>query len=153
MGSVVSIRRPPVIRHQWQRVKKPEQPESLAPLAVYVGSFFTIAIAMAIAVVLCLSNTWAEALPLIGLVFVIALAKIILADVLFYIMVRSDRDAEAVQAEKAAKAGAVLKRGMARTPSLSFKRAVNHSGVIRRGGGKVTILAHPPRKEPPRPSR
>jgi hypothetical protein len=112
-----------------------------------------VALAMAAAVVIAASNSWAEAVPMIVVVAVIALTKIVLANAAFYVMIRSDAEAEAMQAEKvAAKAGAVLRRSLPSIPPRSLnptpsrprvaaKNGFAKTGLAKNGGVKLAVLA------------
>jgi hypothetical protein len=75
--------------------------ESWKSLLVLVVVFTATAIAMSVSVVLAGSNSWAEAMPLIVFVVVFALTKILLANALFYVMIRSDAHSESVAAKRA----------------------------------------------------
>src|SRR6266851_991743 len=90
MGSVIPIRRRRPARMTWQKPATPEARESMQSLLVLVIVFSVVALAMAAAVVVVASNSWAEAVPLIVVVAVIALTKIVLANAAFYVMIRSD---------------------------------------------------------------
>jgi hypothetical protein len=156
MGSVVSIGRVRPVKGQWRKVAKPQPvPESSAPLIAFIASFLFAALAMSTAVVITASKSWADVLPLISVLFVIALTKIILADALFYVMMRSDSEAEAIHAARAAAApGFVLRRPLPPTFSRTLKRPVPKTRLHGRiSTAKVTILARKPGRgtQPPNP--
>ena len=126
-------------------------------LLVLVIVFSVVALAMAAAVVVAASNSWAEAVPLIVVVAVIALTKIVLANAAFYIMIRSDAQAEAMHTEKAAvKSGAVLRRPLpsiaprSLNPMPSRPRTAAKNGFAKTGGAKLAVLATKSQGKPPR---
>ena len=153
MGSVIPIRRRRPARTTWQKSASPEARESMQSLLVLVIVFSVVALAMAAAVVIAASNSWAEAVPLIVVVAVIALTKIVLANAAFYMMIRYDAQAEALYAEKAAaKAGAVLRRPLPSipprylnpTPSrprIAAKNGFAKTGFDKSGSVKLAVLA------------
>jgi hypothetical protein len=149
MAAVIPIRRRRPARMTWQKPASPETRESLQSLLILVIAFSVVALAMAAAVVIAASNSWAEAVPLIVVVAVIALTKIVLANAAFYMMIRSDAQAEALYAEKAAaKAGAVLRRPLPSIPPRSLNptpsrpRIAAKNGFAKTGGGaKLAVLA------------
>ncbi|MBF6569193.1 MAG: hypothetical protein IVW54_10005 [Candidatus Binataceae bacterium] len=115
MGSVVKISRRRPIDPPVRRIRSPEQREAedWRSLIVLATVFSATAVAMAIAVVVAGSSNWAEAIPLIACVVVIALTKVVLADAVFFIMIRSDTHAEAkamAAAADARAAGLVIRR-------------------------------------------
>ncbi len=158
MGSVIPIRRRRPARMTWQKSATPETRESMQSLLVLVIVFSVVALTMAAAVVVVASNSWAEAVPLIVVVAVIALTKIVLANAAFYVMIRSDAQAEAMYAEKtAAKAGAVLRRPLSSIPPRSLNptpsrpRIAAKNGLAKSSGAKLAVLAAKSSGKPPRP--
>jgi nitrate/nitrite transporter NarK len=142
----------------WQKTAAPETRESMQSLLVLVIVFSVVALAMAAAVVVAASNSWAEAVPLIVVVAVIALTKIVLANAAFYVMIRSDAQAEATYAEKAAtKAGAVIRRPLPSIPPRSLNptpsrpRVAVKSGFSKTGGVKLAVLSTKSQRKSPRP--
>lgn len=122
-------------------------------MVVLAVVFTGAAIAMSLTVVLAGSNSWAEAVPLIAFVVVFALTKIVLADALFYVMIRSDAHSEAVAAaaSKAKAAGLVIRRPRM-LPGLSLVKA---TGARPRKTGpssnvRLAVLARKPANPPPR---
>src|ERR1700689_820062 len=96
MGSVVKLSRRRPIDPPARRIRSPQEREAedWRSLIVLATVFSATAVAMAIAVVVAGSSNWAEAIPLIACVVVIALTKVVLADAVFFIMIRSDTLAE-----------------------------------------------------------
>lgn len=156
MGSIIQLNR--------RRSAIPASPPVTAPrnyeddswksLVVLVVVFTVTAIAMSVAVVVAGSNSWAEAVPLIVFVAVLALTKIVLANALFYVMIRSDAHSEAVAAAAASEAtaaGLVIRRS--RTPP-GLNRAKVASARPRKGGPSSNVplaaLARKPANPPPR---
>jgi len=128
--------------------------ESWKSLLVLVVVFTATAIAMSASVVLAGSNTWAEAVPLIVFVAVFALSKVFLANLLFYVMIRSDAHSEAVAAAAAAQikaTGLVIRRP--RIPP-GFNRPKLAGARPRKGASasnvRLAILARKPPNPPPR---
>jgi hypothetical protein len=162
MAAVIPIRRRRPARMKWQKSATPEMRESMQSLLVLVIAFSVVALAMAAAVVVAASNSWAEAVPLMVVVAVIALTKIVLANAAFYMMIRSDAQAEAMYAEKAAaKTGAVLRRPLPSIPPRSLnptpsrprigvKNGFVKNGFTKTGGAKLAVLATKSPGKPPR---
>jgi hypothetical protein len=157
MAAVIPIRRGRPARMTWQKPATPETRESMQSLLVLVIVFSVVALAMAAAVVIAASNSWAEAVPMIVVVAVIALTKIVLANAAFYVMIRSDAEAEAMHAEKvAAKAGAVIRRPVpsiaprSLNPTPSRPRIAVKNGFSKAGGVKLAVLAAKSPGKPPR---
>jgi hypothetical protein len=157
MAAVIPMRRGRPARMTWQKPATPETRESMQSLLVLVIVFSVVALAMAAAVVIAASNSWAEAVPLIVVVAVIALTKIVLANAAFYVMIRSDAQAEATYAEKApAKAGAVIRRPFPSipprclNPTPSRPRVAAKTGFAKTGGAKLAVLATKSSGKPPR---
>ncbi len=157
MAAVIPIRRGRPARMTWQKPASPEARESMQSLLVLVIVFSVVALAMAAAVVIAASNSWAEAVPLIVVVAVIALTKIVLANAAFYVMIRSDAEAEAMHAEKvAAKAGAVIRRPLPSIPPRSLNptpsrpRIAAKNGFAKTGCAKLAVLASKSQGKPPR---
>ncbi len=154
MGSVIPIRHRRPARMTWQKSATPETRESMQSLLILVIAFSVVALAMAAAVVIAASNSWAEAVPLMVVVAVIALTKIVLAS--------SDAQAEAVYAEKAAaKAGAVLRRPLPSIPPRSLnptpsrpriaaKNGFAKTDFSKTGAAKLAVLASKSPGKPPR---
>jgi fumarate reductase subunit C len=141
MGSVIPIRRRRPARMTWQKSATLETRESMQSLLVLVIVFSVVALAMAAAVVIAASNSWAEAVPLIVVVAVIALTKIVLANAAFYVMIRSDTQAEAIYAEKAAAKG-VLRQPPPSIPPRSLNPTPSRPRVAaKNGGAKLAVLA------------
>ena len=158
MAAVIPIRRGRPARMTWQKSATPETRESMQSLLVLVIVFSAVALAMAAAVVIAASNSWAEAVPLIVVVAVIALTKIVLANAAFYVMIRSDAQTEALYAEKtAAKAGAVIRRPLPSIPPRSLNptpsrpRIAAKTGFTKNAGAKLAILATKSPGKSPRP--
>lgn len=102
-------------------------------MLILAGAFGATAIVMSAAVIAALSKTWTDVLVMGAFIFVVALAKIVLADVLFYVMIRSDAAAEAA-IEAKAKRGAVFRRPMRTPPRPGFKPpAAIHKSARKRG--------------------
>lgn len=119
-------------------------------LLILIVVFGCAALAMTAAVVISAAASWAAAIPLLICIFVIALAKIFLADALFYIMIRSDAHAEARAAE----------RGDRRRCGLVIRRPPDPRGGPRRprhalAGGHIRAIAsaQPPAGRIPNPKR
>jgi hypothetical protein len=81
----------------------------------------------------------------------------VLATAAFYMMIRSDRHAEAIYAEKAAaKSGAVLRRPLPSIPPRSLNptpsrpRIAAKKGFAQTGGVKLAVLATKSSGKPPR---
>lgn len=113
MGSVVKFNRarPPRRNARTTVDHAAREAESNKSLISLIVAFSFAALAMTAAVVITASNSWAEALPLLGCIFVITLAKVFLADALFYVMIRSDREAESRAAARVdRRAGVVIRR-------------------------------------------
>jgi hypothetical protein len=113
MGSVVKFNRarPPRRNARTTADRATRETESNKSLLWLIVAFSFAALAMTAAVVITASDSWTEALPLLACIFVIALAKIFLADALFYVMIRSDREAESRAAARAGRrAGLVIRR-------------------------------------------
>jgi hypothetical protein len=125
--------------------------DAMRSLIVPVVVFSATAVAMSVAVVVAGSDSWADATPLIVFVSVFALTKVILANALFYVMLRSDAHSEAVAAaalkEKAA--GTIIRRphfapGLNRlNPAANRRRKPGAASNVR--------LAIIPRRKPPNP--
>src|SRR5271155_4098426 len=107
MGSIVQLKRRSFVRRPQKAPANAESRQAANSLLILISAFGATAIVMSIAVVVVASSTWTDVLVMSAFVFVFALAKIVLADVLFYLMMRSDADVEAAIAAKAA-AGAVF---------------------------------------------
>jgi hypothetical protein len=155
MGSVhqFSRRRPVSTLFQPAAARRNYEEESWKSMVVLAVVFTGAAIAMSLAVVLTGSNSWAEAVPLIAFVVVFALTKVVLADALFYVMIRSDEHSEAAAAaaSKAKAAGLVIRRPRI-TPGLSLVKA---SGARPRKTGassnvRLAVIPRKPRNPPPR---
>ena len=143
MGSVIQIsRRRPVRRIARPSPTDTEGREAIRSLYILIGGFFATALIMCAAVVAALSNTWTDVLVISSVVFVFALVKIIIANVLMYVMIRADETAE--QAPVSAKAGAVFVRKPTpsrRNPPRGGRRGTKH------GAGRLAVMA---RNAPPR---
>ncbi len=113
MGAVVKINRarPPRRNARTAADHAAREAESNKSLIGLIVAFSFAALAMTAAVVITASDSWADAMPLLACIFVIALAKIFLADALFYVMIRSDREAESRAAARVdRRAGLVIRR-------------------------------------------
>ena len=117
-------------------------------LVILAVVFAATAVAMGIAVVVAGSSTWTEAVPLIAFVVVFALTKVVLADALFYVMIRSDVHAEAKAVEAAARAHAA-RMVIRRPPRGAHLRSIVGRGIRPRraelNGFRPTIVPRPPR--------
>jgi hypothetical protein len=153
MGSVFQLRRyrPAAIARQPVRAPRTHDDESMSSLIVLVVVFSATAIAMSVAVVIAGSDSWASATPLIVFVSVFALTKVILANALFYVMLRSDAHSEAVAAAtlKAKAAGSVIRRPRLAPGLNQLKPAGNRRRVT--GASSNVRLAILPRRKPPSP--
>jgi len=146
MGSIVPLRGRRTLRRSWRDAPVDASTrQSATSMLILVGVFGATAIVMSVAVVAALSNTWTDVLVMSAFIFVVALAKIVLADVLFYVMIRSDAAAEAA-IEAKAKAGAVFRRPMRTPPRPGFKPpAANRKSPRRTGDVKLASLPSRPR--------
>ena len=158
MGSVVKLSRRRPIDPPVRRIRSTEQREAedWRSLIVLATVFSATAVAMAIAVVVAGSSNWAEAIPLIACVVVIALTKVVLADAVFFIMIRSDTHAEAkamAAAAAARAAGLVIRR--APPPPRMRQIKMRQTGSRPRKPGQGAIRLAPPARKPggtaPRP--
>jgi hypothetical protein len=113
MGSVVKFNRARPLRRNARTTvdRAAREAESNRSLIGLIVAFSFAALAMTAAVVITASDSWADALPLLACIFVIALAKVFLADALFYVMIRSDREADSRAAARVARrTGLVIRR-------------------------------------------
>jgi hypothetical protein len=146
MGSVIQISRRPLVR----RIERPSRSdadggESIRSLYILIGGFLATALIMCAVVVAALSNTWMDVLVISGVVFVFALVKIIIANVLMYMMIRVDETTAA--APVPAKAGAVFVRKP--TPSRRNPPGGGRRGT-KPGAGRLAVMAHKPLPRAPR---
>lgn len=146
MGSVLQLHRRSSIRRNWRKAPvNAEKRESANSILILVGTFGATAIAMSLVVVAIASNTWTDVVVMSAFVFVVALAKIVMANALFYMMIRSDAAAEAKIAAKA-KTGAVFRRPVPTPPRPALKQAAAHRKTVRKiGSGKLASLSSRPR--------
>jgi len=131
MGSVVQLKRkPPPLPTARRPSEELEQRESTRSLLILMGGFFFTAVVMCMAVVIAASSTWTDVAVLSLFVIVFALLKIVLANALFWTMIRYDSDHEAVAA--IARTGAVFRR-----PAMNLPRAITaaNGGIHRSGRG------------------
>lgn len=153
MGSVVEFnRRRSLVRPARAAAERAARDaESNKSLLILIVVFSCAALAMTAAVVISASDSWAAAIPLLVCIFVIALAKIFLADALFYIMIRSDAHAESREAE----------RGDRHRCGLVIRRPPDPRGGPRRprhalAGRHIRVIASgqpPPARRIPDPKR
>jgi hypothetical protein len=113
MGSVVQLKRRRTAAPKPRAKNAREDEESRRSLMVLVGTFTFAAVAMSAAVVIAGSNSWAEAAPLIACVIFFALAKVLLADMAFFGLLRADRASEAAALERKKVSGSVMRRPVA----------------------------------------
>jgi len=147
MGSVVRLGRRPA-RGNWQKpAPDAETQEAARSLTILVGAFGATAVAMSIVVVAVASNTWRDVVVMSAFVIVFALTKIILADALFYVMIRSDAAAEASAAAAKGASGAVFRRPRQIYPMTRLKSGAARSKTGLGGRAKLALIA---KKPPPR---
>ncbi len=131
MGSVVEFnrRRAPKRSPRTAAAAAAREAEANKSLIGLIVAFSLAALAMTAAVVIAASDSWADAIPLLVCIFVIALAKIFLADALFYVMIRADAHSEIRAAEvRERRAGLVIRRP--RNPLGGARRSRNaHAGA------------------------
>jgi len=142
MGSVIQFSR----RRRARRIveKAPadgETRDSIRSLYILIGGFFATALIMCGTVVAALSTTWTDVLVISGVVFVFALVKIVIANLLMYVMIRADR--QTADKPVSARAGAALARKPAtyrRTPPppRGGRRAAKPSA------GRLAVMARNP---------
>lgn len=92
---------------------------------ILMGGFFGTALIMCVAVVIAASTTWRDVMVISFFVFVFALIKILMANALFFALIRYDKDKETVRPE--ARVGAVFRRA----PLDRTRVAVNHAAGLR----------------------
>jgi hypothetical protein len=145
MGSIVQLKRRGFVRRPPKAPASVESRQAANSLLILVSAFGATAIVMSIAVVVVASSTWTDVLVMSAFVFVFALAKIVLADVLFYLMMRSDADVEAAIAAKAT-AGAVFRRPVRIPPSPGLKPRGTRRHIVRNvGSAKIASISSRPR--------
>lgn len=128
MGSVIPFRRARPARLGRDKDTRHEQPpESRLPLIIFIGSFSAAALAMTIAVVVEAADTWRSSIGLLAVVFVIALTKIILANALFFVMMRSDSANEAAPGKSTARPSSAWRRPV--KPGFSRSLAGSAAGI------------------------
>ncbi len=145
MGSIVPLRKRRAVLRNWRKAPADAATrQSATSLSILVGALGVTAIVMSAAVVAALSKTWTDVLVMSAFIFVVALAKIVLADALFYVMIRSDSAAEAAIAEKA-KAGAVFRHPLRTPPRPGHKQPAGRKYARKTGSVKVAPLSSRPR--------
>ncbi len=151
MGSVVKFnrRRPPRRNARTAADHSAREAESNKSLIGFIAAFSFAALAMTAAVVISASDSWADALPLLACIFVIALAKIFLADALFYVMIRADREAEARAAARIDRRAGLVIRRAPRPRGGGPRRSRN----VVAGGHVRAIALAPPAGSRPDPKR
>jgi hypothetical protein len=146
MGSIVQLRRRNFVRRvPLKPAAEVEARQSTNSLIILISTFGVTALVMSIAVVVTASNTWTDVLVMSAFVFVFALAKIVMANALFYVMIKSDASVEQAIATKA-KAGAVFRRPVPTPP----RPRLNPSGARRHnlrkaGSAKLVSVSSRPR--------
>jgi hypothetical protein len=150
MGSVVQFSRRRSIEPRQTKSSTQHDADERRALVVLAVVFAATAVAMGIAVVVAGSSTWAEAIPLILFVVVFALTKIVLADALFYVMIRSDAQAEArtLTSANTRAAGLVIRRA---PHGRHLRPVVGHGTRARQAAPTAIKLAPVPRKPKGRP--
>ena len=128
MGSLIQLNRRPIAADRQSALSAPaESNEERRSLRILLWTFALSAIAMCATVVFMLSpHGWRDLLWISSFMLVFALAKIALAQALFYIMVSYDDDSPANPGPGIAERAKLipLTRASARTPSaLAGKRA------------------------------
>jgi hypothetical protein len=146
MGSLVQLKRRRSVERSWRKAPVDvASRQSANSLFILIAAFGATAIAMSVAVVVVASKTWKDVLIMSAFVFVIALAKIVLADVLFYVMLRSDATVEAEIAAKA-KSGALFRRPPWAPPRPGLKPSPTRRRTGRTvGSTKLASLSSHPR--------
>jgi hypothetical protein len=113
-----------------------------------MGGFFFSAVVMCMAVVITAASTWTDVAVISLFVIVFALLKIVLANALFWAMIRYDESNEAAGA--VAKTGAIFRR-----PLTDSSRAAANDGLRRTATGnasaRVSLMRGKP--APSRPKR
>jgi hypothetical protein len=146
MGSIVQLRRRNFVRRApLKPAAEAEARQSANSLLILISTFGVTALIMSAAVVVTASNTWTDVLVMSAFVFVFALAKIVMANALFYVMIKSDASVEEAIAAKA-KAGAVFRRPVPTQP----RPRLNPSGARRHnlrkaGSAKLVSVSSRPR--------
>jgi hypothetical protein len=147
MGSIVQLNHRPA-RRNWQKpAPDAEAKEAATSLWILIGTFAVTAIVMSGVVVAVASNTWTDVMVMSAFVIVFALSKIALANVLFYVMMRSDAAVEASAQATKAKTGVVFRRPPRTYLRAALKPAATRSKAATGGRAKLTLLA---KKPPPR---
>ena len=147
MGSIVQLKRRTPVRRDWRKAAPvdPEARQSANSLFILIAAFGVTAIAMSVAVVVVASNTWTDVLVMSAFVFVFALAKIGLANALFYVMIKSDAATEEAIATKA-KAGSVFRRTFRTPPRPGFNPpGTRPRNLGKTTGGKIASISSRPR--------
>jgi hypothetical protein len=139
MGSVIQFSRRPVRPPAEKAPADAEARESVRSLYILIGGFFATAVLMCGVVVAALSTTWMDVLFISGVVFIFALVKIVIANVLMYVMLRADQETETAAP---AKAEAVFLRKHAgylhNPPPKSGRRR------MKPGAGRLAVMARNP---------
>jgi hypothetical protein len=146
MGSIVQLRRRNFVRRvPLKAAAAVEARQSANSLLILISTFGVTALVMSIAVVVTASNTWNDVLVMSAFVFVFALAKIVMANALFYVMIKSDASVEEAIATKA-KAGAVFRRPVPAPPRPRLNPGGGRRHNLRKtGSAKLVSVSSRPR--------
>jgi hypothetical protein len=137
MGAIVQFRRrTPSIRSSTVSTDITRSSEEMTSLRILLWTFGGAAVAMCATVVITLSRSWTEMLWISSFVLVFALLKIGLANLLFLVMIRYDKDRRTV-------AGAQSAPVSYRRPRPSLHKSARLVGALRVAGSV---------KKPARPS-
>jgi len=100
MGSIIRFARPrPRIRLAQRISAEREAREARRSVLILTSSFLATAMVMCAAVVVAVSSTWTDVIVMSAFVLVFALLKIVLANVLMYVMMQYDTEAVQAPAE------------------------------------------------------
>jgi hypothetical protein len=144
MGSLVQLKRRRTAASRPRAKIAREDEESRRSLLVLVGTFTFTAIAMSAAVVIAGSNSWAEAMPLIACVIFFALAKVILADMAFFGLLRADRASEAATQARRKVPGSVIRRPVMNPVTRAVSLAAPMTARAKAGRSRLAVVRSRP---------
>lgn len=150
MGSVVQLkRRPPRLPTVRRPAADLETRESTRSLLILMGGFFFTAVVMCMAVVIAAASTWTDVAVISAFVIVFALLKIVLANALFWAMIRYDEGNEAAGA--IAKTGAIFRQPLVDSPRAAANGGLRRTAAGNAAGARLSLLRGKP--APLRPTR